>query len=172
MKRRTGDLIELANRGAFDVIVHGCNCQNVMGSGIARQIKAAFPDAWKVDQATSRGFQKLGMITVAEASSVVDKKTHHITIVNAYTQVSYGPGVQVDYSALGHCLYSVARLYHGQRIGLPLIGCGLGGGNWEKVKEVMFSTLGVAQQDYTVVALPGEEPEDPWDTRKELPWPG
>ena len=34
-----GCLIELAVEGNFDVIVHGCNCFNTMGAGIAKQIK-------------------------------------------------------------------------------------------------------------------------------------
>jgi len=37
-----GNLITLAKKGEFDVIVHGCNCLNVMGAGIAKQIKKTF----------------------------------------------------------------------------------------------------------------------------------
>ena len=31
-----------------DIIVHGCNCQGVMGSGVAKQIKEKFPNAYTI----------------------------------------------------------------------------------------------------------------------------
>lgn len=37
-----GDLIELALKGEFDVIAHGCNCFNVMGAGLAVKMKEIF----------------------------------------------------------------------------------------------------------------------------------
>jgi hypothetical protein len=39
MKNLTGDLLKLAIEGRFDVIVHGANCQCVMGAGIAKAIR-------------------------------------------------------------------------------------------------------------------------------------
>lgn len=42
MKVVRGDLLQLALDGAFDVIVHGANCQCVMGAGIARTIRELF----------------------------------------------------------------------------------------------------------------------------------
>ena len=38
-----GDLIDLAIEGKFDLIVHGCNCFNTMGKGIAKSIRQNFP---------------------------------------------------------------------------------------------------------------------------------
>lgn len=48
MRNVQGDLIELALNGVFDVIVHGCNCQCTMGAGIAKSIRAKFPEACEV----------------------------------------------------------------------------------------------------------------------------
>ena len=53
MKTVRGDLLKLALDGHFDVIVHGCNCQCVMGAGIALSIKNAFPEAFAADLATA-----------------------------------------------------------------------------------------------------------------------
>jgi hypothetical protein len=47
-----GDLVKLAFDGRFDVIIHDCNCQCVMGARIAKAIKQAFTEAYKADQAT------------------------------------------------------------------------------------------------------------------------
>jgi O-acetyl-ADP-ribose deacetylase (regulator of RNase III) len=43
MKTVVGDLIQLALNGEFDVIIHGCNCQCVMGKGIALSVKKYSP---------------------------------------------------------------------------------------------------------------------------------
>jgi O-acetyl-ADP-ribose deacetylase (regulator of RNase III) len=51
MKSISGDLIHLAKKGEFDLIVHGCNCFCTMAAGIAKGIKAAF----EADQATDSG---------------------------------------------------------------------------------------------------------------------
>lgn len=50
-----GNLIELTKKGYFDVIVHGCNCFNMMGSGIARKIAINFPMAMDADARTLKG---------------------------------------------------------------------------------------------------------------------
>ena len=50
MKTLQGDLIALAQAGAFDVIAHGCNCFCTMGRGIVGSIKVHFPEAWSADQ--------------------------------------------------------------------------------------------------------------------------
>jgi O-acetyl-ADP-ribose deacetylase (regulator of RNase III) len=44
MKTVKGDLLALAKEGKFDIIVQGCNCHNVMGAGLAKQIKEEFPE--------------------------------------------------------------------------------------------------------------------------------
>lgn len=51
-KTTRGDLIKLAKKGKFDIIVHGCNCFCEMGAGIARQIKKTFPEAYRADMET------------------------------------------------------------------------------------------------------------------------
>ena len=55
MQTVRGDLLALTNAGDFDVIIHGCNCQNTMGAGIAKSIKQQFPAAYADDLATEKG---------------------------------------------------------------------------------------------------------------------
>ena len=45
MRTIRGDLLQFALDGEFEAIVHGCNCQCVMGKGIALAIKQRFPEA-------------------------------------------------------------------------------------------------------------------------------
>lgn len=98
MNKLRGDLIKLALKGDFDVIVHGCNCFCTMGAGIALTIKSTFPDAYQADLKTSKGDRsKLGSYSTA----TVQNKCHEITVVNAYTQYHYsGPGKKADYEAI------------------------------------------------------------------------
>ncbi len=147
MKTIEGDLIELALEGHFDVIVHGCNCFCAMGGGIARTIKTIFPAAFEADCQTLSGDRsKLGTCTVASCPT----ESGTVTVVNAYTQYHYaGPGVLVDYEALSHCLQWVARAYPDKHIGLPKIGAGLAGGDWQQIQAIVETTLNAAE--YTVV---------------------
>ena len=49
LKHAKGNLIDMAEAGEFDVIVHGCNCQNTMGSGIAKEMRARYPGVYQAD---------------------------------------------------------------------------------------------------------------------------
>lgn len=61
-----GDIVEMAQAGTFDVLIHGCNCYHAMGSGVATQIRRAFPAAYEVDLATVKGdVKKLGTLSIA-----------------------------------------------------------------------------------------------------------
>jgi O-acetyl-ADP-ribose deacetylase (regulator of RNase III) len=85
MMARRGDLVKMAKRGEFDVILHGCNCWCEMGAGIAKAIRQGFPEAYQADLATTPGdWSKLGTCTVA--SSPVEGS--EVDVVNAYIQVT------------------------------------------------------------------------------------
>jgi len=54
-----GNLIRDAH--LYDYIIHGCNCVNTMGAGIAYQVARFFPEAMQADMKTKRGdISKLG----------------------------------------------------------------------------------------------------------------
>jgi O-acetyl-ADP-ribose deacetylase (regulator of RNase III) len=147
MKVVSGDLIQLAKDGEFDLIVHGCNCFCTMGAGIAKGIKAAFPAAFEADAASARGDRaKLGTCT----SAVIDMHGTPLVVVNAYTQFDYrGSGPKVDYDALRSCFRWIREQHSGKRIGLPKIGAGLAGGDWERIAGIIAEEL--AGDDVTVV---------------------
>lgn len=142
MKEIKGDLVQMAIDEEFDVIAHGCNCFCNMGAGIAKTIKQHFPNAARVDKDTQYGLKKkLGSCSIAR-----HKK---LWIVNAYTQYRYGRGVNVDYDAIRKCMKYIKENFSGMRIGLPLIGCGLAGGDWSIVKKIIGEELG--DEDITIV---------------------
>jgi O-acetyl-ADP-ribose deacetylase (regulator of RNase III) len=134
-----GDLIKLAIEGQFDVIIHGCNCFCTMGAGIAKAIKSEFPEAYQVDLKSGYGNrEKLG----SYSSVTVNKNGREITVINAYTQFHWrGRGIKVDYDALKSVFQLVKKNYAGKRIGYPLIGAGLAGGDWNVISQIVDNEL-------------------------------
>ena len=144
-----GNLLDAFDRGDVDVIAHQCNCFCTMGSGIAPQIAKRYPAARAADNATVKGDSgKLGTFTRAMISRNVNGETIGGGVVyNLYGQFGYGgQRMRTNYYALKRALKSMQNdlnaLGKGDRIiGLPLIGCGLGGGDWEVVSEIINEVI-------------------------------
>lgn len=150
MKVVKGDLLQLFEKGNFDIIIHGCNCFNTMGAGIAKQIKNKYPKVYEADLKTSRGdIKKLGTIEFIPV-----KKDPIAWIVNAYTQFKYNGkpnSILVDYEDIRKCFKSMkhrVNVYHKfhsdipfLRIGYPMIGAGLAGGDWEVISKIIDEEL-------------------------------
>jgi O-acetyl-ADP-ribose deacetylase (regulator of RNase III) len=144
-----GDLIELAKRGQFDVIGHGCNCFCAMSAGIAPQMATAFGcnQFPMEDKSTSGDINKLGQIdwkvlTLAGGSSEFDIFEFDLAVVNIYSQ--YTPKVALkplDYEALTLGLRKMNHLFKGKRVGLPLIGGGLAGGDPIRIVKIIQTEL-------------------------------
>ncbi|MEY4668851.1 MAG: hypothetical protein RL518_1550 [Pseudomonadota bacterium] len=148
MKLMQGDLIQLALSGHFDVIIHGCNCDCIMGAGIARAIREHFPEAFEADQATSPGdTTKLGTYSFARC----ERNRHTIHVINAYSQAHpSGAGVLVDYAAVRRVMRSLKRDFSGRRFGYPKLGAGLARGDWAIIGKIIDEEL--AGEDHTLVA--------------------
>lgn len=133
-----GNAIRMAEEGMFDVLVHGCNCQNVMGAGVARQIREVFPAAYAADKAYSdKSYAMLGTFSSAEVPlfGLLGKK---LTIVNAYTQFAPGSGQDVfNYDAFEDVLHKLSVKFPDKIIGMPAIGCGRAGGNKERILNII-----------------------------------
>ncbi len=136
LKHAKGDLLEMAEQGQFNIIIHGCNCHNTMGSGIARQIRERYPQAYDADCATNYADRnKLGTISVALANNRAGEK---FVIVNAYTQYDFNRGGVLndvfEYDAFKNILNGFARdASPAMNIGLPYIGMGLAGGDKKRI---------------------------------------
>lgn len=149
-KEIKGDLIQLALAGEFDVIAQGNNCFCTQGSGIAPQFVKAFnTNDIKVytleDPSTKGDVNKMGQIQsnviVLKAEAAPSKS--FLNVVNCYTQFGFGrkPQGDLDYEALTLCMRKIGSKFHGNHIGLPLIGCGLAGGDWERVSKIIQHEL-------------------------------
>lgn len=129
-----GDLLELFDKGEFDIICHGANCHRLMDAGIAKQIKEKYPEAYYADLyfEIPEGMWRLG-----KYSCTIDGD-----IFNLYTQALPGPNASLEAITLSLRLF--ANEYNLQKdlqIGLPQIGCGIGSLKWKDVKPIIQEEL-------------------------------
>ena len=132
-----GDLI----KSSCNVICHQTNCMGAMGSGIAKTIRALYPDSYKaLRERFEKGEAKLGEIDIVPVETENGSLRF---VINMYSQREYLPrGIQhTDYEAFKSCLAMIKSFCHIKsiyKIGFPAkIGCGLAGGNWSVVKELI-----------------------------------
>lgn len=152
MKVVKGDLIQLIKKGHFDVVVHGCNCFHTMGAGVAEQLREAFPWIYDIDRKTAYGdVNKLG--TYSKTRVLIPTEPGSVTILNGYTQFRIGRDKSgtppLNYEAVDALFGRVAVDFRGLRIGYPRIGAGLGGGNWQRIAEIIDDRL--RDEDHTLV---------------------
>lgn len=167
MKTIKGDLVELALDGHFDFIVHGCNCFHTMGAGIARQIAEAFPGETgpaEVDKRTPYGArEKIGFFSFAFGPNRVGGT---VGVFNAYTQfdlAQHDGDCVVDYEAVRKVFRTIgAALSFPQvteegetRLGVPAIGAGLAGGDWDVISAIIQEELDAHGIDWTYVEYAG-----------------
>lgn len=138
---KVGDLV----KSDCDVMAHQTNCQGAMNSGVARSLRDEYPwcyDEFKRDVRTPD--DKLGTCLMCERT-----KDDPI-IFHMYGQLRYGRDGKryTDYVALGEAIdlmmETVVQTEKEKgiqlKVGLPYkIGCGLGGGTWGIVLDIISS---------------------------------
>lgn len=144
----SGDLLELAFNGRYNAIAHGCNCFVKMGAGIAPAIANAFEGVREADKnypAPGGSKDRLGNFSLAV--DVIDttlddgrQEPKILHVYNLYTQ--YGTWgrwegkMDVDYDALEQCFEKLnTEIPPYAKLGIPMIGAGLAGGDWEEIKK-------------------------------------
>lgn len=139
-----------------DYICHQVNCQGVMGSGIARQIRERWPKVYEsyihfVNHHNMNEEGLLGKILISNISCPT-------RVINMFSQDTYGYDGKryTSYAAFTQCLMTIKNhVRNHQSIGFPKnIGCGLGGGNWEVISALIEEILG---KDYDVYIYELEE---------------
>ena len=134
-------------------ICHQVNCQGVMGSGVAKQIKERWPEVYEAYQEKHARYKRVGLNQndMLGDMGVVYIPERDIFVINMYTQRDYGYDGKryTSYDAFADVLSMLAALIpDGKTIAFPKnIGCGLGGGNWKVISALIEEILG---EDYEV----------------------
>lgn len=131
---KKGDLLAVTE----GLLIHGCNAQGVMASGVAKAVKAKYPEAFLAYmQEYELGLLKLGTYS----ATVVGR---NLTVVNAVTQNYYGRDQHtryVDYTAIRRIFEQLDTIYDDSTVfNIPKIGAGLGNGDWNTISTIIENT--------------------------------
>lgn len=140
IEHKVGDLLH----SGCDIICHQVNCQGVMGSGIAKQIRDTYPKVYKEYKDFCGAIGSNSVFGTTHICPIPNTKNKYIA--NMFAQYHYLPrGVNhTNYECFRSCckhLKVIAnRLFPDKpvSIGFPdHIGCGLGGGDWNIVSKII-----------------------------------
>ena len=140
-------MIKIIDGNLFDseanIIGHQCNCQGVMGSGVAAEARHRYPnvfEAYRKDYIN--GKLKLGYVCFATAKT--DQVIANMCAQNIF---GYDGGIYTNYEALQKCLDTVkeyATFEYDVKpvIAFPyLMSCYRGGGDWNIVYKMIEDTF-------------------------------
>lgn len=134
---RVGDLLDALDKREVDMAAHGVNCIGGFGSGIAGQIAKRYPIVKQRYLEHHFGpMWKLGHVQLVLLDNAVDGRI----VANCATQHNIGLGC-ADYDAISE---AVSRLHafvtaKNLKLGLPMIGAGLAGGDWTTIANIINS---------------------------------
>lgn len=124
LEYRTGDILQYEGK----YICQGVNTLGVMGAGLALQIRNTYPKVWEV-------YSKKKLV-LGDAFGV-ECDPH--TILCIATQKDIGRHKKpFNYTAFEIGLSKIDKAISGE-VAFPPIGCGLGGGNFRRVREILLS---------------------------------
>lgn len=133
-------------------ILHQVNCQNKMGSGLAKVLYTKYP---KVKEYYHLLFEKFSSEELLGSSGLVQIDDSR-TIVNCFTQFNYGydGALYTDYNAIRHCFNNIKSVLLDEKdcVAIPYgYGCGLGGGDWNIVSSIIEEIFGDKAVVYKLV---------------------
>lgn len=147
---RNGDLMDAQE----PFIIHGCNAQGVMGSGVAKAIRDKHPEAYQIYREVYEeqgNLLLMGQVVWKWITIPEDPKGTRV-IGNAITQEFYGRDGKryVDYDAVRDAFAEVRRyldemvedLGDSPYVAIPRIGAGLGGGDWDTIAKIIQEEMG------------------------------
>jgi O-acetyl-ADP-ribose deacetylase (regulator of RNase III) len=153
-----GDAVKALKNKEINYLLHCVNCQGVMGSGIALQIKNTFPEVYEdytwfvknnydpeVCKPTEPLLGNYRLSFLKDLSIIPPKTLYNRGVVNLFGQENFGMQVrQLNYGAISNALYKFYKeiLEDGNmeeyKFAFPMkMGCDRAGGNWEVVYEII-----------------------------------
>jgi O-acetyl-ADP-ribose deacetylase (regulator of RNase III) len=136
------------------IVAHVCNDQGGWGAGFVMAISRRWPEperAYRAWHASGDGTFRLGavqFVEVAPGLQVANMIGQHGTRVTP-------EGPPIRYEALAECLAVLATraVAESATVHMPRIGCGLAGGEWSRVVEIITTELISRNVDVVVYDL-------------------
>lgn len=140
-----------------EALVNPVNCVGVMGRGLALEFKRKFPDNFAFYHEQCR----LGEVVIGRMA-VFDHGEKPKYIINFPTKEHWGNNSKLSYIEKGlDGLCLTVNEFYIRSIALPMLGCGLGGLNWDEVRPVMENHLSALDKvDVCVYFFNGRQSRD------------
>lgn len=139
-------MIHVKNGSLFQaqgMMIHGVNCMGVMGAGVAKEVKARWPESFREYRSMCYRVpywsENLGKIL---PTKLLDERI----LIHAFTQIGYGKDNFASYDAIEECFKAVVSMMEVTKPGLneinfPMIGCGLGKRTWRVVESIIETVV-------------------------------
>lgn len=137
-----GDILTTPTRNENTIICHQVNCRAAMGAGLARQIRDKWPVVFE-EYVKVCNPKKLGDFQVVQ-------------VANLFGQSSFGRDKrQTNYAALGTALFRAMKEHPNATFRVPYgLGCGLAGGNWVTVLNLIEEAANAWNVNVEIWVLP------------------
>lgn len=146
---RVGDVLQ-SDAG---IIAHQTNCRGVMGAGVALQIKKKLLKEGEYEKYVDLCHEKkpaelLGTVQLLDTN---DGRL----VANVFGEdIPTGTGLDTNYEALRQGLHVVRNIAEKERcsVAVPgLMGCGLAGGDWNVVRQMLVDVFGTSSVKLEIV---------------------
>ncbi|MEM6257459.1 MAG: macro domain-containing protein [Planctomycetota bacterium] len=162
MRYVTGDATDPIGAGP-KVIAHVCNDVGGWGRGFVLALSAKWsePEAayrqWAADGGDEFALGQVRFVSVGEdlwVANMVGQRDHKT--INGVPPVRYEAIRQCLQQVRGHCKLNAASVH------MPRIGCGLAGGRWHEIEQIIADELLEHSIDVVVYDLPKDENPIRW----------
>lgn len=122
------------------IICHVCNDIGVWGAGFV----LAISNKWPNPETVYRSYKNYGGLKLNTIQIVQVKPDLHVVNMVAQSGIRKKKDkIPLRYDSLKTCLTQVASVAKELKasVHMPRIGCGLAGGSWDKVEEIINDTL-------------------------------
>lgn len=148
IKHIGGNILTAPTRNEETIICHQVNCMGVMGAGLAKQVR----DKWPVVFSEYKKIcdpDKLGDFQMVQVAP-------QLYVANLFGQLSFGRDKrQTNYAALGTALFRAMKEHTNATFRVPYgLGCGLAGGNWATVLNLIEEAANAWNVNVEIWALP------------------
>ena len=151
IRETVGDLLD----SNADILMHQVNCVGVMGAGVARQFRDKLLPKAEFEKYVSLckeyGDKNLGNVQIL-------KLNNGKYLANLFGEnIPTGTEVDTDYDALGNALNALKQIAEENNLSIALpgyMGCGLAGGDWDIVFDMIEQTFGDSTVSVEIVYHP------------------
>ena len=117
------------------IIAHQVNCFGRMGSGVAKSLSENFPKIKSEYVELCSNNRPESLLGTFQTVIINDK----LKVLNCFSQLHYGKDgkLYTNYTSIDNIFGNISKKFS-EQLYLPFMyGCGLGGGDWNKIKAII-----------------------------------